>query len=135
LWGDEHAAAFLVSSGRGVHEALAAARTLDGVGIRVGVVDMPSMDQDLVMKLYGSGKPVIVEEQNNGWIWAEMQKVLLRALPTVEINRFAAINTLDESGRPRFIHSATYPQLLEIFGLDADHLAARVKRLLGKASL
>ncbi|MFI5369567.1 MAG: transketolase C-terminal domain-containing protein, partial [Spirochaetia bacterium] len=133
LWGDDRAAAFLVSSGRGVHEALQAARSLEGVGVRVGVVDMPSIDPDLIMKLYGSGKPVVIGEQNNGWIWAQAQGVLLRSLQTVDTRRFTAINTLDESGRPQFIHSATYPQLLKRFGLGSEQLAARVRELLAQA--
>ncbi len=133
LWGDDGAAAFLVSSGRGVHEALQAARTLEGSGVRVGVVDMPSMDAELIMKLYESGKPVVIEEQNNGFIWAQAQSVFLRSQRIVDTRRLTAINTLDESGRPRFIHSATYPQLLKAFGLGSEQLAARVRELLVQA--
>lgn len=132
LWGDDRAAAFLVSSGRGVHEALQTARTLEGSGVRVGVVDMPSMDAELIMKLYESGKPVVIEEQNNGFIWAQAQSVFLRSRRTVDTRMLTAINTLDESGRPRFIHSATYPQLLKAFGLDSEQLAARVRGLLAQ---
>jgi transketolase len=129
LWGDDRAAAFIVSSGRGVHEALQAARKLENSGVRVGVVDMPSPDTDLIMKLYESDKPVVIEEQNNGLIWAQTKDVLMRAHRTVETRRLTAINTLDESGRPRFIHSATYRQLLETFGLDPEHLAIVVRKL------
>lgn len=132
LWGDDHAAAFLVSSGRGVHEALEAARKLEESGVRVGVVDMPSMDAELIMKLYESGKPVVIEEQNNGFIWADAQSVLLRSQRTVDTRRLTAINTLDESGRPQFIHSATYPQLLETFRLGPEQLTATVRKLLAQ---
>jgi len=45
------ATAMIVSSGRGVHEALAAA---DLCG--AGVVDMPSIDDQLLLELYDSGK-------------------------------------------------------------------------------
>ena len=39
-------AAFIVSSGRGVHEALAAARDCAASGVNVAVIDMPSIDED-----------------------------------------------------------------------------------------
>jgi len=54
----------IVSSGRGVHEALAAA---DLCG--AGVVDMPSIDDQLLLELYDSGKALFFAEQNNGYIW------------------------------------------------------------------
>jgi transketolase len=90
------------------------------------------MDSELMTKLYESGKPVVIEEQNNGFIWAHAQSVLLRSQRTVDTRRFTAINTLDESGRPQFIHSATYPQLLETFGLAPEQLTATVRKLLAQ---
>ena len=44
--------AVIVSSGRGVHEALAAADECAKRGVRVGVIDMPSVDEEC---LRGSG--------------------------------------------------------------------------------
>ena len=54
----EHSAdkAVIISSGRGVHEALAAAALLEQDGLMVGVVDMPSIDERLLFDLYESGK-------------------------------------------------------------------------------
>ena len=49
-------AAVIVSSGRGVHEALAAADECAARGLTVGVVDMPSIDEDLLVELCESGK-------------------------------------------------------------------------------
>ena len=60
--------AVIVSSGRGVHEALAAARQCATRGVSVGVVDMPSIDEDLLISLYESGKLLCLAEQNNGYI-------------------------------------------------------------------
>jgi hypothetical protein len=36
------------------------------------------------------------------------------------------INTLSEDGTPRFIHSATYEQLLAQFGLSAEQIASAI---------
>src|SRR4029453_18809038 len=47
-----------VSSGRGVHEAVAAAGICEKRGINIAVVDMPSIDDELLLQLYRSGKPV-----------------------------------------------------------------------------
>src|SRR5271163_1831944 len=59
--------AVLVSAGRGVHEALAAAVLLQKEGIAVGVVDMPSIDEGLLLELVNSGQWLILAEQNNGY--------------------------------------------------------------------
>ena len=39
-----------------------------------------------------------------------------------------AINTLDADGRPRFIHSGTYEELIEAFGLTPSHIASAISR-------
>ena len=41
-----------------------------------------------------------------------------------------SINTLDGEGRPRFIHSGTYEELLQTFGLAPDAIAATIKEKL-----
>ena len=71
-------AAVIVSSGRGVHEALAAARVCATAGTDVGVVDMPSIDEELLLELSESGKLVCLAEQNNGYI---LQNLLQGAVP------------------------------------------------------
>ena len=68
--------AVIVSSGRGVHEALTAAAECAGRGLQVGVVDMPSIDEALMLELYDSGKLLLIAEQNNGYIWQNFLKVL-----------------------------------------------------------
>ena len=125
-------AAVIVSSGRGVHEALAAARQCAARGVSVGVVDMPSIDEDLLIALYESGKLLCLAEQNNGYILQNLLKVLYRHRKTswTSLERVLAINTLDADGRPRFIHSGTYEELIQAFGLTpaqiADAVASRV---------
>jgi transketolase len=116
----------IVSSGRGVHEALAAADLVSGVR----VVDMPSIDDNLLLELCGSGLPVIFAEQNNGYIWQNLLKLQYRRGIT-PAGRIVTVNTLDAEGRPQFIHSATYEELVDIFGLSAGKLATRAREVIG----
>ena len=117
-------AAIVVSSGRGVHEVIAAAGLCAKNGIGVTVVDMPSIDDRLLMQLYDSGKPLIFAEQNNGYIWQNFLKVVYRhQTAPVNLKRVATINTLDAQGRARFIHSGTYEELVDAFGVSATQIA------------
>lgn len=122
--------AVLVSAGRGVHEALAAAALLSAEGIEAAVVDMPSVDEELLMELAASGLQIIFAEQNNGFLWQNFLKVLYkhRKQATDGVpGRVHSISTLDQDGKPQFIHSATYEQLIEAFGLTPDAIAAAVR--------
>ena len=122
--------AVIISSGRGVHEALAAADLCGKAGVSVGVVDMPSIDETLLCDLHDSGKPLIVAEQNNGYIWQNLLKVLWRRGNTVNPDRIRAINTLDSEGRAQFIHSGTYEELLSAFELSGELIARRILKIL-----
>ena len=123
----EGAAATIVTSGRGVHEALAAADLLPALG----VVDMPSVDEDLLLRLYDSGKVVLFAEQNNGYLWQNFAKVLCRRRPAAGgTARIVTVNTLSPEGRAQFIHSATYEELIDAYGLSGPKLAAAVQRLI-----
>ena len=125
----EHAddKAVILSSGRGVHEALSAAKLLEQAGTMTGVVDMPSIDAKLLRHLYDSGKLLVFAEQNNGYIWSECRKILFKHYAAIDAGRLLPINTLDPEGKPQFIHSATYEQLLQQFGLAPQQLADRVQ--------
>jgi transketolase len=117
--------AFIVSSGRGVHEAIAAARICAESGAQVAVVDMPSIDEDLLLQLCATGNVVCLAEQNNGYILQNLLKVQHRR-GQGQVSPVLAINTLDRDGRPQFIHSGTYEELIEAFGLTASRIAAAV---------
>lgn len=119
-------AAVIVSSGRGVHEALAAAEECTGNGVNTGVVDMPSIDEELVLDLYDSGKLLCFAEQNNGYIWQNVPKILLRRRNRIDTGRLMSVNTMGADGRPRFIHSGTYEQLLMAFSLAPSQLAEAI---------
>jgi transketolase len=119
-------AAVIVSSGRGVHEALTAAAECQKQGVAVGVVDMPSVDEGLLAELYDSGKLLCFAEQNNGYLWRSFQTALFRRGGQIETGRAFAVNALDKEGRPRFIHSGTYEELMQAFGLSPAQLAVSI---------
>jgi transketolase C-terminal domain/subunit len=124
--------ACLVTSGRGIYEALEAAKMLEKEDIPVGVIDMPSPDEELICQLYEGAAKVIVAEQNNGFLWQGFRRVLWKRFRSVSTGKIAAINVTDAEGKPRFIHSATYAQLLDCYGLSPEKLALRVKKELQK---
>jgi transketolase C-terminal domain/subunit len=127
--------AVIVSSGRGVHEALAASAACRTRGIEVGVVDMPSIDEDLLLGLCESGKLIYLAEQNNGYILQNLLKLIYRRRPEraqAGLARVVAVNTLDAAGRPQFIHSGTYEELIAAFRLSAAQLADAITRELSR---
>jgi transketolase len=131
-------AAMIVSSGRGVHEALRAAASLAERGVYAGVVDMPSIDDELLLRLYESGKILVFAEQNNGYIWQNFLKVLYRNRGHVKLaglENIVTINTLTAGQKPQFIHSATYEELVAAFGLTPEAIARTIEaRLTNKHS-
>jgi transketolase len=117
--------ATIVSSGRGVHEAMAAAKLCAAAGIPVGVVDMPSVDQKLLLELNRSDQLLVLAEQNNGYIWQNLLKILYwHGEPVKQV---VTINTLNDHGEPQFIHSGTYEELTEAFDLNAAGIARIVQ--------
>lgn len=127
---DSSDAAVVVTSGREVHEALAAASLCADSGINVGVVDMPSIDDRLLIELFDSGKLLILAEQNNGYIWQNFLKVLYRnrrQLKAGDLDRVVTLNTLDVEGMPQFIHSGTYEELIAHFGLTPEAIAQTIR--------
>src|SRR5271156_2016627 len=118
--------ATIISSGRGVHEALAGATQCAAAGVPVGVVDMPSIDEQLLLELYNSGQLLVFAEQNNGYIWQNFLKVLYRNRERVKPDgweRIVTLNTLKSDGQPQFIHSGTYEELIAAFHLTPDAIA------------
>jgi transketolase len=114
--------AIVITSNRGVHEALAASALEPGIG----VVDMPSIDEPLLLKLYDSGKKLCFAEQNNGYLLDAFLKILYRHRKRCHWDRIIAVNTLDANGMPQFIHSGTYEELLDAFQLSASQLAHKL---------
>ncbi len=129
LRSDEGEQAVIVSSGHGVHEALAAAEILARKGVKAGVVDMPSVDENMMLKIADSGKLLVLAEQNNGYLRRKFLEALYRRRDAVAadiLKRVITISTLDSDGMPRFIHSATYDELTAAFGLTPEAIAHTV---------
>lgn len=125
--------AIVIASGRGVHEALGAAEICAKQGVPVMVVDMPSVDEELLLKLYQSGLPIFFAEQNNGFLWQNFLKVLYRHRGTAKLDgleRVHTINTLYANGEKQFLHSATYEELVEVFGLTPAAIADAIQKAL-----
>lgn len=119
------AQAYIVTSGRGVYEAVEASEKLMNAGLSVEVIDMPSIDEGRLLELYRSGKPVFVAEQNNGYLYANFIQVLFRNETGIATDRIHALNTSSGEGL-HYIHSGTYGELAAHYGLDAAHLVERI---------
>ncbi|MEQ9441457.1 MAG: transketolase C-terminal domain-containing protein [Cyclobacteriaceae bacterium] len=124
------AQASIVSSGRGVHEALAAADKLEAKGVHVNVVDMPSIDEEAILDMHRSGKPVFIVEQNNGYLWTNFRKVLFAQESRINTQKLIPINTTTHPQGLHYIHSGTYDELTAQYGLDAEHLSDRIAETL-----
>ncbi|MBV8903812.1 MAG: transketolase, partial [Acidobacteriia bacterium] len=118
--------AAIISSGRGVHEALAAAALCAQQDVAVCVVDMPSIDESLLLELYDWGRPLVFAEQNNGYIWQNFLKILYRRRAAADMSRIFTVNTLGPDGRPQFIHSGTYEELIAASCLAPNQLAETI---------
>jgi transketolase len=120
----------IISSGRGVHEALAAGKLCAEQGIGVTVVDMPSVDDQLLLDLYNSGKLLLFAEQNNGYLWQSFLRVIYRNRDKVtgSLQHVFTINTLTAEGKPQFIHSATYEELVKVFNLTPPQIAQTIQQ-------
>jgi hypothetical protein len=90
---------------------------------------MPSIDEEMLIELCRSGKLLCLAEQNNGYILQNLLGIVYRRCPDVAtsaMQRTLAINTLDAAGRPRFIHSGTYEELIAAFGLAPPLIAEAI---------
>jgi transketolase C-terminal domain/subunit len=130
----EGAKADIVTSGRGVYEALQAASLLEAKGFPVNVIDMPSIDEETILDLYRSGRPVFIAEQNNGYIWTNFRKVLFARESTINTKKLFPVNTT-EQGVLHYIHSGTYTELAAHYGLDGSRLSERILKTLHAKNL
>jgi transketolase C-terminal domain/subunit len=126
----EDAQAYIVSSGRGIYEALNAAKLLLEKGVKAGVVDMPSYDEELAEELHDSGRKIVIAEQNNGYLWHCFRKTLF-SRKNLRAENIIPVNLLGKDGKPRFIHSATYEELLKTNSLSPEQIAERVVKVPG----
>ena len=125
----DSAQAHIVTSGRGVYEALEAAKLLEAKGISVNVIDMPSIDENTILDLYRSGKPVFIAEQNNGYLWTNFRKVLFENEASINTKQIIPINTTSRGGL-HYIHSGTYTELVAHYGLNGQQLSENISNTL-----
>jgi transketolase C-terminal domain/subunit len=125
----EDAEATIVTSGRGVYEAFDASKKLEAEGLKINVVDMPSIDDNAIVELYRSGKTVFIAEQNNGYLWSHFRKVLFQQETNINTQKLIPINTTTKGGL-HYIHSGTYAELAAHYGLDAKHLTESILKVL-----
>ena len=118
-------AAVIVASGRSTHEALAASRMAAAEGLAIGVVDMASYDEETILALEKAGVPVLIAEQNNGYLWSKACHTLFHTGTGLDAKRLRSVNLLDANGRPVYIHSGTYKELATAYKLDADSQIGR----------
>jgi transketolase len=124
--------ATIISTSRGVHEALSASAEAAKSGLKIGVVDMPSVDEELLLKLYDSGKLLCFAEQNNGYLLQNFLKVLYRRKKSCDWSRIMSINALDAEGKPQYIHSGTYEELIEAFNLTPSQMVRSISERVGE---
>ena len=117
----------IISSGRGVHEALSTADLLSAQSINVRVIDMPSLDTDLVKNLVQEDIPIFVVEQNNGYLWHKIIRELSLTGKNFENSKIIPLNAAGAKGEFKYIHSGKYQQLIEHFGLAPKQLAKTIK--------
>ncbi len=96
--------------------------------ISVGVIDMPSINKALLLDLYHSEKKIFIAEQNNGYIYSQFKDLLFRNGEIIDPPKIIPINTLDQNGKPQFIHSGIYSELIQKFGLSPEQLVETIKR-------
>lgn len=125
----DEAEATIVSSGRCVYEALDAAKKLEEEGININVIDMPTIDEDAIINLYRSGKPLFIAEQNNGYLWHHFKRVLFEKEANINTQKLIPVNTTTNGGL-HYIHSGTYAELAAHYGLDGKHLSERIAKTL-----
>ncbi len=117
----------VISSGRGVIEALTAEAELSDMGIGIDVIDMPSVDEDYFCKVAKSSKKIIFLEQNNGYLYQAFLRVLAQRKVSIPVENIVALNCRKEDGSLQFIHSGTYEEITKALKLDGAHLASMIK--------
>jgi transketolase len=107
-----------------VHEALEAAEILDGEGVAAYVVNMHTIkpiDKELVVKLAKETGCVVTAEDHNiiGGLGSAVCEVLSEESPC-RVLRIGVEDKFGESGKPA--------ELYEKYGLNAKHIAEKVKK-------
>jgi transketolase len=114
----------IIAAGITLHEALKAADTLEGEGVSARVIDCYSVKPIDAETLRSIGTPIVTAEDH----WAEggLGEAVLAALADAEERppvSLLAVREMPHSGKPA--------ELLAAAGIDADHIAAAARSLVG----
>jgi transketolase len=114
----------IVAAGITLHEALKAADTLEGEGISARVIDCYSVKPIDAETLRNIGTPIVTVEDH----WAEggLGEAVLAAFADAEER--PPVSLLAVRGMP---HSGKPAELLATAGIDAEHIAAAARSLVG----
>ncbi|MCC8078780.1 MAG: transketolase family protein [Oscillospiraceae bacterium] len=115
----------VIACGIMVHKAIEAAEMLKDKGISVQVVDMYSIkpiDAELILRCAAQTGAVVTAEEHcvTGGLGSTVAEVLAHAGAGVPVEFVGTQNTFTETGK--------YSDLLHIYGLDAEAVAAAVQR-------
>ncbi len=118
----------ILATGLMVNEALIAADTLKAEGIDAKVINVATikpLDEAAVVAAAKECGCVVTAEEHNviGGLGSAVAEVLAEQLPTPMV-RVGVEDTFGKSGPA--------PELLHIFGLDADHIVAAAKEAIAK---
>jgi transketolase len=123
----------VISSGRGVHEAIAAVDIMkEKYGRKAVAVDMPSIDKKMLKELNESGSKLVFAEQNNAWLFNSFLRAMYDEHSSVDREKVLSLSTLKADGSKRFLHSGTLPQFYDYLKLDGQSIAQRIESEFGK---
>jgi hypothetical protein len=71
---------------------------------------------------------VFFAEQNNGYLYTEYRKLIMRSRETVSTAAILSINTSTSEDKPQFVHSGDYNELVTAFGLTPKQLVEFVNK-------
>ena len=116
----------IIACGPLVHNAILAAADLEKEGVKVRVINNPSikpMDEEAIIKAAKDAKAVVTveEHQVSGGMGSAVAEVLAKNYP-VPIEFIGVQNSFGESGSPN--------ELIEHFGMGMEHIKEAVKKVL-----
>ena len=118
----------IFATGHLVWEAILAGEMLEAEGIDAEIINIHTikpLDEEAILKSASKTRCVVTAEEHqlNGGLGDAVCQVLSRNLPT-PVEMIGVNNSFGESGTPA--------QLMEKYGLDAKHIVAAVKKVMGR---
>lgn len=118
----------IIATGLMVAPALEAAETLKNSGIAARVINMATIkpiDRDIIVRAAAETGAIVTAEEHNiiGGLGSAVAEVVCDTLP-VPVVRVGVMDTFGKSGPAA--------ELLHVFGLDAEHIAAAAKEAVSR---